>query len=513
MNLAEQLEAVAGEQPRKVALRTDTGREITFEALDAAAAGAAGALRALGVGAGDRVAVMAGSHPEFVAAFYGIWKLGAVAVALNAQLGSDEVRYQLRNSGARVAICDPGRSREVVEAAAADGETPELEHVLGIDELRGEVVTAVALPDDALATIFYTSGTTGVPKGAAHTHRALAVQLEVLVDRYGYTSDDVFVSVMPIYLLSILLLGPITSIRVGATCRLLPRYDPWGFAQAVREDRVTVVGACVPMLFSDLVDLPPEQAEQVDLSTIRIACCGGSPMAPEVRRTFEERFDFRFIHAYGGTEGPAMVTADPLDRPRKFDSVGIALAHVRISIEDDNGNELPARDVGEICIGPREEGAFAGAYEPMACYWGMPEETEETLRGGKMRLGDVGYLDEDGFLYLVDRKKDMIIRGGMNVYPKELETLIYADPRIAECAVVAAPHRRYGEVPFAFVRAAEGAKLTESDVLAIVNDKVARFKHLSGARVLDEFPRNALGKIVKRELRAQVGEADIRTVA
>jgi acyl-CoA synthetase (AMP-forming)/AMP-acid ligase II len=443
-----------------------------------------------------------------VAAFFGIWKLGGIAVSLNAQLGPAEVRQQLHNSGARVALCDPGRSLETVEAAAAEG-TPELEHVLPLTGPQAEPVHGAGLAADGLATIFYTSGTTGVPKGAAHTHRSLATQVDVLVDRYGYGEDDVFVSVLPISLLSILLLGPITSISVGATCRLLARYEPWAFAQAVKADRATAIGAAVPLMFSDLLDLPPERAEQVDLSTLRIACCGGAPMPPDVRRAFEERFDFRFIHAYGGTEGPAMVTADPLDRERKFDSVGIPLRHVRISIEDDDGNERGPGEVGEICISARDDGPFAGRYEPMACYWGMPEETEQTLRGGKLRLGDIGYLDEDGFLYLVDRKKDMIIRGGMNVYPKELEAILHEDPRVGECAVIGAPHRRYGEIPYAFVRPAAGAELSEGDVLAIVNAHVAGYKRLAGARVVDEFPRNALGKIVKRELRDRLTAADL----
>ena len=305
MNLAHRLEASAARVPGKVAFRTETGRELTFAELDGLASAMAGGLRELGVRPGDRVALMAGSHPELVAAFFAAWKLGAIAVALNAQLGPAEVRYQLQNSGARVALGDPGSSLETLQAAAEGGETPDLEHLFALEEVRGEPVAAAPdLPADALATIFYTSGTTGVPKGAAHTHHALATQVAVLVDRYSYTEDDVFISVLPIYLLSILVLGPITSVSIGATCRILPRYDPWGFAEAVKEDGITVIGASVPLLFADLVDLPPEQAEQVDLSTIRIACCGGAPMAPDVRREFEERFDFRFIHAYGRDRGP-----------------------------------------------------------------------------------------------------------------------------------------------------------------------------------------------------------------
>ena len=157
-------------------------------------------------------------------------------------------------------------------------------------------------------------------------------------------------------------------------------------------------------------------------------------MPPEIRRAFEERYGFRFLHAYGGTEGPAVVSTDPLDRERKFDSVGLPLPHILVTVEDDAGRRLAAGEVGEICTASMTEGPFAGWYEPMRAYWGMPGETAEALRGGRLHWGDLGYLDEDGFIYLVDRKKDMIIRGGMNVYPKELEKLLYADARIAECA-------------------------------------------------------------------------------
>ncbi len=256
-------------------------------------------------------------------------------------------------------------------------------------------------------------------------------------------------------------------------------------------------------MYSDLLDLPVAQAADVDLSSVRVATCGGSPMAPEVRRAFEERYGFRFVHAYGGTEGPGIVTTDPMDgRERRFDSVGVPLPHIRVTIEDDDGNELPPGSIGEVCTAAYPVGPYAGLYEPVRCYWGMPEESAETLRDSKLHWGDLGYLDDEGFLYIVDRKKDMIIRGGMNVYPKELEGLLYRDERIGECAVVGAQHPRYGEVPVAFVRRAEGAQVSAEEVLALVNDHTATFKHLTAVTFVNDFPRNALGKILKRELRA-----------
>ncbi|MFQ5516234.1 MAG: class I adenylate-forming enzyme family protein [Acidimicrobiia bacterium] len=498
MNLAQKLEQHAAALPDKVAFRT-MDREVTFSQFDELAGRTAGGLAALGIGVGDRVAVMAGSHPEFVAAVHGAWRVGAIFVALNAQLGPEEIQYQLENSGARVVIADPGKPRQVIDSAVA--RIPGLDRVVATGEAMGEFKRALELPEGANATIFYTSGTTGVPKGATHTHRALRIQLDEMVKHYGVSEDDVFLSVLPIYLLSILLLGPLASLHVGATCRLLPQYEAAAFAGAVREDRTTMIGASIPMMFADLLNLPPDQAAAVDLSTVRIASCGGAPMPPEVRKSFEDRFDFRFIHAYGGTEGPAIVSTDPLDRPRKFDSVGVPMAHIKVTIENEDGDELPIGEMGEICTSAHIDGPYAGLYEPIASYWGMPQETKEALRNGKFHWGDLGYLDQDGFLYLVDRKKDMIIRGGMNVYPKELESLLYEDERVEECAVVAASHARYGEVPFAFIRLAQGAEMSAGEALGLVNERVAKFKHLAGITFVEQYPRNALGKILKRELR------------
>ncbi len=504
MSLAVRLEEQARRRPESVALRTDDG-DLSYGDLDRMAGGVASGLAAAGVGPGDRVALMGGSHPEFVAAVYGVWKLGGVLVALNAQLGPEEVLYQLRNSSAAVVLADEGRSRDVIDAVMP--EASDLRAVFGMRELPGAPRPAVEVPDGADASIFYTSGTTGVPKGATHTHGALGVEVDMVARHYSVTEHDELLSILPIYLLSILVLGPMLAVHSGAPCRLMSRYDPAAFARHVRNDRTTVVGATVPLLFVDLLGLPEEQAREVDLSSIRVAGCGGSPMPPEIRREFESRYGFRFVHAYGGTEGPAMVSCDPFDRERKFDSVGMPLPHVRITVEDDQDREVPPGTLGEICTSAHRSGPYAGLYEPIRCYWGMPEATAEALRGGRFHWGDVGYLDEDGFLYLVDRKKDMIIRGGMNVYPKELETVLHADPRIAECAIVGASHPRYGEVPVAFVRRAPGADVDEEAVMALVNERLAPFKHLAGVRFIDSFPRNALGKILKRELRATLAAA------
>jgi acyl-CoA synthetase (AMP-forming)/AMP-acid ligase II len=503
-NLAARLQARARELPGKAAFCSPAG-VVTFAEFDRLASRVAGGLAELGIRRGDRVALMGGSSVDFLAGVYAGWKLGAVVVAVNAQLGPAEVTQQLVNSGPRVVLVDAGHCRSVVEQAVAGMASPPAVHELGA--VTGGPVTAVALPPETDATIFYTSGTTGVPKGATHTHRALGLQLEQIARHFSITPDDEFISVLPVYLLSILVLGPVLSIHSGTTCRIMPRYDAVTFADHVREDGTTIVGACIPMMFADLLALPEEQRRAVDLSSIRIANCGGSPMPAEIRRAFEERFDFRFLHAYGGTEGPAVVSTDPIGADRKFDSVGVPMPHIRVVIEAEDGSELPPGEVGEITTSAHAEGPYAHLYEPIRCYWEMPEETAEALRGGRLHWGDLGYLDQDGFLFLVDRKKDMIIRGGMNVYPRELEAVLLSDPRVAFAAVVGAPHPRYGEVPWAFVQPASGVDLSERDVLELVNGQLATFKHLTGATVVADFPRNALGKILKRELRGRLAES------
>ena len=501
MSLAERIEVVAQRLPEKVAFRTESD-DVSFAEFDDRASRIAGAFLQLGVAPGDRVALMAGSNPEFVASLVATWKVGAVFVAINAQLGPEEVLYQLQNSEPKVVLADPGRCREVIDAVAS--QVSSIQHVATAGDLRGDPVRALAVDPGSDATIFYTSGTTGVPKGATHTHRALTVQLDMVRDRFAMTSDDVFLSVLPIYLLSILVLGPLTALTLGSTCRVMTKYDAAEFARHVRQDRTTSIGASIPMMFADLLALPAEVADGVDLSSIRVANCGGSPMPPEIRKGFEERYGFRFIHAYGGTEGPVMVSTDPVDRPRNFDSVGVPYPHIKVTIVDDEDQELPTGSVGEICTSAYETGPYAGMYEPIRCYWGMPDQTATALRGGRLHWGDIGYLDEDGYLFLVDRKTDMIIRGGMNVYPKEIEGLLYEDSRIAECAVVSADHQRYGEVPFAFVRPAPGVTISEDEVKSLVNSRAARFKHLEGVMLVEDFPRNALGKILKRDLRDQL---------
>ncbi|TAK26908.1 MAG: hypothetical protein EPO21_24545 [Chloroflexota bacterium] len=513
MNLAAYLERNAAQSPEKLSL-IFKDRRYTYHDYDEQASRVANALRKLGVERGDRVAIMMPNAPEFLFTFYGILKLGAIAVGVNVLLKSEETWYILDNSQAK-AIVVSASLLPIVQAVR--DRLPDLQHiiVLGGEGAEGSLsyealtrdsspkCTAVQSAPDERCAIFYTSGTTGVPKGAVHTHESIAVQMDIVKERFSITEQDVLTTVLPVFLLSILMIGPILTVHVGTTLYLMERYTAVEFVRHIKEWKISLILGAVPTMYHEVTHLPDEIAREVDFSSLRYCTCGGSPIPPELRRDFEGRYAFRFLNTYGGTEMPCMVTTDPLDEERKFDAVGTVFPHIKIKIVDDDDNELPLGQIGEICMGPRTEGPYAGLYKPLKEYWRMPEATAEALKGGFFHSGDLGYIDEDNFLYIVDRKKDMIIRGGYNVYPKELETVLYEDPRVQECTVVGVPDSRLGEVPKAFIMLCPGAQATEQEFIDMIRERLAKYKQLGSVEFVNSFPRNALGKILKRELRDQ----------
>lgn len=497
-----QLDAVARRRPTAPALVADDGMQ-SYADLAARSARIASGLSAFGVRRGTRVGLLMGSHDDLVASVFAVWRLGAIVLLLNSQHGPDELRHPIKTTEPRIVLADAGRHLDAVAEVRGDGDLEEIATISRVLEHAGEPAPLENLDLDLDATIAFTSGTTGQAKGVTHTHRSLAIQLEMVLRHYRMRPDDRALSLLAISMLPNLLLGPLVALRAGASCRIMPRYDPEAFLEHVRRDGTTYVGPTVPTLYWDLLDRPATESDTGQLSTIRIAGCGGAPMPPDMRQRFEERYDFRFVHAYGTTEAPGLVATDPIGGPRKLASVGPSLAHIRLTVEDDDGTVMPPGEKGEICFSPQAEGPYAGLYEPMRCYWGMEDATREVLDGHKLRSGDTGHLDEDGFLYISDRKRDMITRGGSNIYPKELEDLLHADARIVEAAVVGAPHPRYGEVPVAFIRASDPG-VSKDDVLTAVNGRTAAYKHLTDVHFVEQFPRNALGKILKRDLRQRL---------
>jgi acyl-CoA synthetase (AMP-forming)/AMP-acid ligase II len=505
-SVADVLEPALAARPESLAL---VGRHAryTFAQLDREANRAAHALRALGVDAGARVAGSLGNHTELVVAFLAAMRLGALWVGVSRALAPPEKAWLLRDSGARVLLAD---REAAAQLAPRRGELPDLVHLIDAEpgsgsEWAGRVASAPAtrpraeIDPFAPAAIAYTSGTTGTPKGAVHSQHNLLLPGAMALHR-GRSGPDIAQGVcLPLTILNLMILGPVLSAQAQSKCVLMDRIDAPGIAEWVRREGIASF-ASVPTTFHDLLTHP--DIDPRDLASLTRPAVGGAPPPDELKSLFRARFGFEIQEGYGLTEAPtSAVQTDPA-RPRIPGSCGQPLLHQRIHILDESGAELPAGEVGEVCIGPRHEGPFAGLYTPMLGYWNRPEATAETLRGGLLHTGDLGRVDAEGNVYIVDRRSELILRGGANVYPAEVERALHVDPRVAACAVLSVPDARLGERVVAAVQLERGAKASEEELREHCRAQLARYKVPDRIVFVDGFPRNAMNKIVKRELRS-----------
>jgi acyl-CoA synthetase (AMP-forming)/AMP-acid ligase II len=303
---------------------------------------------------------------------------------------------------------------------------------------------------------------------------------------------------------NLIALGPLLAWQVGATCVAIDRVDAPGLAGWIRDEHVTTIST-VPTIMHDLLTHPDVGAG--DLASLRLPGVGGADCPESFRDLYRRRFGAEVTVGYGLTEAPTAVTMTVPEVPAVPGSAGRALPHVRVVILDEAGAEVPPGEVGEICIGPALDGPFAGVYTPMLGYWNRPAETAEALRGGLLHTGDLGLVDEDGEVFVKDRRHDLVIRGGSNVYPAEVERVLHDDPSVAACAVVGQPDDRLGERVVAFVQPAQGATIDVEALRAHCLANLARYKVPEEFHVVDAFERNAMGKIVKAGLRARVTSA------
>lgn len=512
LNLATMVEQTALRHPDKAAFVLGEQR-ITYRQLDGAARKVADRLRAMGVGRGDKVALSCPNLPYFPIVYFGILKAGAVVVPLNVLLKGREVAYHLQDSEARAYFCFEGTAELPmgVEGAAGFAGAPACEHLVAItadpaaaSPLAGATTLGALLaagdpafdtvqtrPDDT-AVILYTSGTTGQPKGAELTH--CNVFMNCLVDRdvMRYSADDTALVVLPLFhsFGQVVLMD--TGVLVGATSVLLPRFDAATALRLMQQHRVTFF-AGVPSMYWGLLHAA---AEGVDLAAVsgalRLAVSGGSALPLQVLRDFEARFDVPILEGYGLSETSPVASFNQLERERKPGSVGTPVWGVEMRIVDGDDRPLPAGEAGEIVI---------RGHNVMKGYYRRPEANAEALRGGWFHTGDVGTMDEDGFFYIVDRTKDMIIRGGFNVYPREVEEVMMTHPAISLVAVVGVPHEELGEEIKAFVVPAPGHEPTAEEIIAWCREQLAAYKYPRAVELRAALPMTATGKILKRELR------------
>ena len=494
MNLADLLRTTAAEVPEKVAFvagRKGSDEKLTYRDLDRAADAVAAGLQGLGVASGDRVAIAMHNVMHFPIAYFGILRAGAVVVPLNVMLTDTEVRRVLEDSGAKVVLGAPPFV-DVARAGAPDGVT-----VVSTDGWDASFPPAERVADpesteEDLAVLAYTSGTTGEPKGAMLSHGNLLANLRQqseIPDMHVEQSDVVFLA-LPLFHIFGLNVGLGLVVKHGASGLLVEKFEPVPTLRAIRDHRVSILFGA-PTMYSAWISVPG--ADQYDISTVRLAVSGAAPLAPDVLRDFRDLFGVPIFEGYGLTEtAPTLMSNRMAEAPRPG-SVGKPLPEVEYRLLNEEGHDVELGDPGEVVV--RGPNVFKG-------YWQRPEETERAfVAGGWFRTGDVAVADEDGYLYLVDRKRDLIIVSGFNVFPSEVETALLENPKIAEAAVIGVPHPYTGESVKAHVVLEPGVQATEEELLEDARTRLARFKAPTSFEIVPELPHLPTGKVLKRALR------------
>ncbi len=477
-------------------------RAVTYGELEDRARAAAGVLAALGVGHGDRVAVLLGNVPEFVEVLHGAWRLGAAVAPLNALLTPEELGYVLADADARVVVA--GRSHVPAVLAVRDrlasleqilvtGGGPSPRRTASYERAlsRSDDPPTVDVGDDDLAVLAYTSGTTAEPRGAMLTHGNLRSNLDMLaaVPALAEVESDVVLLALPLFHIFGLNATLGLVLREGGTAVLVERFDPRATLDLVARHRVTVLPGA-PQMFQAWLTV----SGQPDLSSVRLAVSGAAALPAAVLEAFRDRFGITIWEGYGLTETSPAVTTTALGGEARPGSIGLPLPGVEVRLVDEHGAEVEEGDPGEIVI--RGPNVFAG-------YWHRPDDTAATFRDGWLLTGDVAYRDDDGYLHIVDRTSDVIVVSGFNVFPREVEEAIALHPKVAECVVLGVQDERTGEAIRALVVPRSGETLTEEEVLDRCRDALARFKWPRDIEVVHELPRNVTGKVLRRSLRGE----------
>ena len=442
----------------------------------------------LGVKPGDRVAIWLKNCPEFISVLFGILQAGAVVVPINNFLKPDEVTYILKDCGATVLI---------TETDLREGTAKLRDNIPGLRVLEVDF-TSIQKPvpplpsqnnqsERDLAVIIYTSGTTGRPKGAMLSHGNLLHNVESCRQVLQAVSFDRFAVLLPMFHSFMLTVGIVLPICVGGSLVLVKSlHPPKNIIAEILRNQATILPA-IPQLFRTLANaqLPPNLP-------LRLCISGAAPLPGEVLKEFNAKFPIPLLEGYGLSEASPVVTMNPIQGPWKAGSIGLPIPDVEVSIQSEAGEMLPPKQVGELCV--RGGNVMLG-------YLNQPEETKKVMRGDWLLTGDVGYKDEDGYIYITDRKKDMLLVNGINVYPREVEEVIYQFPGVKEAAVVGRPDPRKGEQPIAFVAANDGANIDAKALIQFLRGKLADYKVPRSVNIIPALPRNATGKILKTALR------------
>jgi long-chain acyl-CoA synthetase len=516
MNLSMQLHQTASSLPQKTAYYFGE-QSSTYQQLDGAVTKFASGLEQLGVKKGDHIALLLGNSPYFVIGLYGAMRLGATVIPINPIYTADEIGYIINNGDVKTIIaldlllpliekldavlpnvesyiiCDtPKENREdfPLEKLNVYPKLKGFSTILGSGVLNFD---EPALDDDDVAVILYTSGTTGKPKGAMLTHKNLYSNAQDVSNYLKMSESDRVITVLPmfhVFCLTVALNAPLMN---GATLLIVPRFSPKDVFQIAKAFEATVF-AGVPTMYNFLLQYP--EADPVELQSLRLCISGGASMPVALLKNFEQKFNVAISEGYGLSEASPVTCFNPLDRPRKPGSIGTSIVNVENKVVNEFGEEVPVGEVGELIVrGPNV----------MKGYYKMPEDTAVTIKNGWLYTGDLAMMDEEGYFYIVDRKKDMIIVGGYNVYPREVEEVLYGHSDIVEVAVLGIPDQNLGEAVKCYV-VSKNPSLTEADLLTYCTEHLAKYKIPSSIDFLEELPKNTTGKILRRALKAKVLE-------
>jgi long-chain acyl-CoA synthetase len=499
MNLAQNLADSARDHGGRPALKLDDV-ELTYTQLDRAAARIANLLADKGIGPGDRVGIMLPNVPYFAACYYGALRLGAVVVPMNVLLKRREVGFYLADPQAKLLFA----WHDFGEAAQTGADEADAECILVkpgefeqlVDGYSDEAEVADRADDDT-AVILYTSGTTGKPKGAELTHANLIRNVETFSGFTEIGERDVVLGALPLFHSFGQTCGLNACVKAGGCLTLIPRFDPGKALEIIERDRVTVFEG-VPTMYAAM--LHHDERDAYDTSCLGLCASGGSAMPVEVMKAFEDAFECKVLEGYGLSETSPVASFNQPDRERKPGSIGTPIEGVEMRVVDDDGNDVPEGEPGEIVI---------RGHNVMKGYWNRPEETAAAIDDdGWFRTGDMATVDPDGYFFIVDRKKDMIIRGGYNVYPREIEEVIYEHPAVREAAVIGVPDDQLGEEVGAAVALKADAECSEDELREHVKEHVAAYKYPRKVWFVDELPKGPTGKVLKREIEVPAEVAD-----
>jgi len=478
------------------------GGSDTFGGIDTKASAIAAALLARGLRPGQRVGIHTANIPEFVYAYFGVLKAGGQVVPINVMLKAKELSWLGKDSELIFAVSQQPFVKELLEARpsmpslqeilcvspATDGTTP-LETLYSG---QAPLVAAQAIPDD-VAVIFYTSGTTGHPKGAMLTHENLYSNALATAETYEYAANDVIVFGMPMFHSSGQTNVMNAAFSRGAAIVMIPRFTPDAVFEAFKMFPVSVfIG--VPTMYHQILYHP--ESDRFASGDLRVCIVGAAPMPAKLFNAVAEKYGVPITEGYGLSEGGPVVAHNPIRGVKKIGSVGIPVPGVSVQVVDKQDNPMPPGEIGELVVqGPNV----------MKGYLNQPEATAEALRGGWLHTGDLATIDEDGYVFIVDRKKDMILTGGFNIYPREVEEMLYTHPAVSEAAVIGLPDEEKGELAGAFIILKSGHTASEEQIITYCKDRMAVYKAPRKVTFVDELPRSPSGKILKRLLRDQHG--------